>query len=166
VIADPTIPGRFFAGAKEGVYESTDGGRNWSRISKGLPAAKVTSLAYDVTTQRLVAGTYGNGMYRLGFVPTWVAGDDGTPGIALLQQNYPNPFNGISEIGYLLPDRTEVKLQVYDLLGKRVAVLADGPKEPGHHIATFDAGALASGVYLYRLTAGKTVLTRRMVLVR
>jgi hypothetical protein len=105
-------------------------------------------------------------MYRLSFEPTGVAEIQGVPGVAILQQNYPNPFNGISEIGYLLPHRTEVRLQVYDLLGKQVAVVADGLKEPGHHVATFDAGTLASGVYLYRLTAGKIVLTRRMLLVR
>jgi hypothetical protein len=166
VIADPTVSGRFFAGALDGVYESTDGGRNWEKISRGLPTSKVTSLAYDVTTQRLVAGTYGNGMYRLSFIPTGVAFPGPIPENVYLEQNYPNPFNGTTVIAFRTPEQMPVKLEIFDMLGRSVAVPVSGPLEAGEHTAAFEAGTMASGTYLCRLTAGAAVLTRRMMLVR
>jgi phosphatidylserine/phosphatidylglycerophosphate/cardiolipin synthase-like enzyme len=83
-----------------------------------------------------------------------------------LMQNYPNPFNSISEIRYQIPDFGPAKLAVYDLLGREVAVLVDREVPRGSYSVRFDAGGLASGVYLYRLTAGSTVLTRKMILMR
>jgi hypothetical protein len=83
-----------------------------------------------------------------------------------LRQNYPNPFNASSEIGYQLSGSGTVKLAVYDLLGREVAVLVDETKAPGSYHVTFDASRLASGVYMYRLAVGSTVLTRKMILAR
>ncbi|REL38128.1 T9SS C-terminal target domain-containing protein [Rhodohalobacter sp. SW132] len=83
-----------------------------------------------------------------------------------LDQNYPNPFNPVTVIGYQLPVQSDVRLEIFDMLGRRVAVLMDGPVQSGHHQATFDASGLSSGVYVYRLTAGDDVQTRQMVLVK
>jgi len=83
-----------------------------------------------------------------------------------LSANYPNPFNPSTEIRFALPEAAEVHLVVYDALGREVARLMDGAMDAGHHRATFDASALPSGVYLYRLTAGDFVETRRMVLMK
>ncbi len=83
-----------------------------------------------------------------------------------LDQNYPNPFNPVTVIGYQLPVRSDVRLEIFDMLGRRVAVLVDGPVQAGSHQATFDASDLSSGVYVYRLTAGNAVQTRQMVLVK
>jgi hypothetical protein len=83
-----------------------------------------------------------------------------------LDQNYPNPFNGISDIGYRISESAEVKLQVFDLLGREVATLVDAQKEPGSYTARFEAGNLASGTYLYRLTAGGFTQARKMTLIR
>ena len=69
----------------------------------------------------------------------------------LLEQNYPNPFNPKTEIGYQVPGVSEVRLVVYDLLGREVAVLVNEKKGPGSYEVTFDARNLASGVYFYRL---------------
>jgi hypothetical protein len=89
-----------------------------------------------------------------------------------LHQNYPNPFNPTTVLKYSLPAVSDVKLAVYDLLGREVAVLVDDRKAPGIHEVTFDARrpggqatGLASGVYLYRLTAGNSTTTRKMLLV-
>ena len=166
LIADPTVTGRFFAGAKEGVYESTDGGVQWTRISKGLPATRVTSLTYDVTTQRLVAGTYGSGIYRLSFIPTSVTGTVPVPHTPVLGQNYPNPFNGTTVIPFRIPGRSHVKLQIFDLLGREVAVPVCGPLEAGEFTALFETRGLASGTYLCRLTVGTTQVMRKMLHVR
>jgi len=70
-----------------------------------------------------------------------------------LIQNYPNPFNPSTKIQYGLPADANVKVVIYDYLGQQVAVLADGFAKAGYHEVTFDASGLASGVYIYRLTA-------------
>jgi hypothetical protein len=83
-----------------------------------------------------------------------------------LHQNYPNPFNPSTVISYQLAVAGEVRLAVYDVLGREVAVLVDEPKAAGNYELTFEAGNLASGVYLYRLEAGGAVQTRRFTLIK
>jgi hypothetical protein len=83
-----------------------------------------------------------------------------------LEQSYPNPFNPSTEIVFSLPESGPVRLAVYDLLGRRVALLIDGPTPAGTHRVSFRADDLPSGVYLYRLEAGGFTGTRRMSLIR
>jgi hypothetical protein len=84
-----------------------------------------------------------------------------------VQGNYPNPFSRRTTIEYWLPERGNVSMQVYDVLGRRVAVVRKGIEPKGHHEIDFEAGArLASGVYVYRLRAGSMSATGRMVLAR
>jgi hypothetical protein len=85
------------------------------------------------------------------------------PKVFSLAQNFPNPFNPSTRIRYQLPAASKVTLIVYDLLGREVAVLADEKKEPGNFEVEFNASGLASGVYIYRLTAGSYVSTRKMI---
>ncbi len=106
-----------------------------------------------------------------------VSGVDGgvvtEPSTFALGQNYPNPFNPVTSIGYTVGGNrnqesgfSEVRLSVYDILGRDVAVLVNERKAPGQYDVEFDASALASGVYLYRLTAGDFVQTRKMILMK
>jgi glucuronoarabinoxylan endo-1,4-beta-xylanase len=81
-------------------------------------------------------------------------------------QNYPNPFNPTTVVSYQLPVAGNVKLSVYDLLGREVAVLANERKMPGTYEVTFDGSNLASGVYLYRLQSGSLVQTRKLLLLK
>ena len=83
-----------------------------------------------------------------------------------LFQNYPNPFNPSTTIGYDVPKLSHIKLVVYDILGRKIKMLVDSEKFPGHYQVTFDAGKLASGVYFYSLQAGTLVETRKMILIR
>jgi hypothetical protein len=83
-----------------------------------------------------------------------------------LGQNYPNPFNPTTTVEFTMPRSARARLVVYDLLGRTVAVLRDGVLPAGRHSATFDAGGLASGVYLYRLETADRVLSRTMLLLK
>ena len=83
-----------------------------------------------------------------------------------MDQNYPNPFNPASVIRYHIAEPRMVRLVVYDLLGREVAVLVNEKKQTGSYEATFDASHFASGMYVARLIAGSFVETRKMLLVR
>ena len=84
-----------------------------------------------------------------------------------LFQNSPNPFNPTTTIKYTLPKASKVKLDVFNLLGQKVATLANGFKQAGYYQVTFDRGGLASGVYVYRISTNTGfVQTRKMILLR
>ncbi|MDP2039232.1 MAG: T9SS type A sorting domain-containing protein, partial [Ignavibacteria bacterium] len=83
-----------------------------------------------------------------------------------LLQNYPNPFNPETTIGYQLPKAEHVTLKVYDVLGREVVTLVNEFKQAGNYVATLHATSLPSGVYLCRLSVGKFVQTKKMVLLK
>jgi len=96
-----------------------------------------------------------------------------------LNQNYPNPFNPTTTIQYSIKTPLNppfdkggntrgvfVNLKVYDVLGREVAVLVNKRQKAGNYEVTFDASNLPSGLYLYRLTAGKFSQTRKMLLLK
>jgi hypothetical protein len=83
-----------------------------------------------------------------------------------LDQNYPNPFNPSTTVRYHLPILSHVKLVVYDLLGRDVAVLVDDPHPPGTYDVRFDGTGLAGGVYMYRLQTERYAASRRMVVLK
>jgi hypothetical protein len=89
-----------------------------------------------------------------------------TPTVYSLGQNYPNPFNPSTTIKYELPKSSEVRLSVFDRLGREVAVLVDERRDAGVHEAKFEGSHLSSGMYLPRLRAGDVVQSRKMMLLR
>ena len=91
---------------------------------------------------------------------------DGLPLAFTLEPNYPNPFNTTTTIRYALPRAEEVRLEVYDLLGRQVAILQNQTQPAGWHEASFNASRLSSGVYIYRLSAGDFTETKTMMVVR
>jgi hypothetical protein len=84
----------------------------------------------------------------------------------VLFQNYPNPFNPGTLIRYALPARSEVTVTIYNTLGQRITLLVRETQEPGYHQVNFDGAGLSSGVYFYRLQAGSSIETKRMLLLK
>jgi len=83
-----------------------------------------------------------------------------------LSQNYPNPFNPITIINYTIPKQSYVNIRVYDILGKEVATLVNEVKGTGTYKVKFDGSSLTSGIYLYRLEAGRFSKTRKLILLK
>jgi hypothetical protein len=83
-----------------------------------------------------------------------------------LYQNYPNPFNPVTTISFSLPRESQVNLSVYNILGEKVKELKNEVMKPGYFEVQFDASAIASGVYFYRIQAGDFVSTKKMILLK
>jgi len=93
--------------------------------------------------------------------------DMSLPTEVALQQNYPNPFNPGTTINYQINVQTRVRLEVFDLLGRKVATLVNNePQQAGYYSVRFDATALSSGIYLYRLETGSKVLLKKMTVIK
>lgn len=83
-----------------------------------------------------------------------------------LFQNYPNPFNPVTKISYTLDVRSDVRLTVYDLLGREVATLVNEEKPAGKYTANFDASHLDSGIYIYKLNSNQYSIAKKAVLIK
>jgi hypothetical protein len=88
------------------------------------------------------------------------------PTVFRLYQAYPNPFNPATTIRFDIPTAGDVSLKIYDVLGRKVAVLADGRMQPGSYEKRWNAGSLASGVYFYRLQTERFVETKKLLLMK
>jgi hypothetical protein len=102
----------------------------------------------------------------MGFEPTFVLEDERLPIRFELMQNYPNPFNPLTTIQFSIPEQSSVTLIVYDALGRKVAVVIDEELQAGTYSQLFDAGHLASGVYVYQLRADDYVEAKRLILMK
>jgi len=83
-----------------------------------------------------------------------------------LGQNYPNPFNPATDISFALPVASHVRLEIYNIMGQKVATVVDAPMTAGYHSVSYNAAGNASGVYFYRLEADTFVETRKMLLLK
>ena len=80
--------------------------------------------------------------------------------------NYPNPFNPTTKISFSLPQKSQVKLRVFDVLGREIQILANGVYEAGKYEVEFNANSLSSGVYFYNLSDGTNSITKKMLLMK
>jgi hypothetical protein len=83
-----------------------------------------------------------------------------------LSQNYPNPFNPSTTIRFSLPKQTQLKINIYNMIGEQVATIAEGMYESGYHKVTFNASNLPSGTYIYRLQSNEFVQVKKMILLK
>jgi hypothetical protein len=154
------------------VYRSPADAEAFERLNGALVPASTAGSYRDDTA--LPGHAY---QYRLGAVSKEGELSSQTISIALppkpttLYQNYPNPFNPTTSIAFYLPARASVMLAIYDVRGARVRLLAADTRPEGRHIVQWDgkndAGVrVGSGVYYYRLEAGKESFTKKLVVVR
>ncbi len=124
-------------------------------------------IVYALTDSALLKVTP-SGIFTLSRIITSIEQPERSlePARYVLHQNYPNPFNPTTTIRYELAKTGPVTLTVWNVLGRRVAVLANGTEPKGMHQVSFDASRLSSGVYFYRLQAGDKVLVKKMLLMK
>ena len=126
-----------------------------SRDASLDPRPAASGPAYQNLTSYIVLGVEEN-VYSDGVIPNKYE----------LSQNYPNPFNPATKINFSLPQGSDIKLTVYNMLGQQIEVLANGFRNAGTYELTWDASNLASGVYIYRLETGSTVISKKMMLLK
>jgi len=165
--------GAAFAATTAGILVSADGGENWKSTD--------LRLGYDFLTiapsgQDLYVGSQAGGLWHR---PMWQMTTSVEPpkinnvNTFVLSQNFPNPFNPSTLISYHLPVVSSVVLKVFDVLGRDVQTIVDRSQSAGDHSISFDASALPSGVYFFRLDAlgqvqpfQRHTKTRKMILIK
>ena len=157
-----------------GISKFTDLTENFSQSSVMAPDGfPVGSLIWDDTKNAAYAAAHANELglivsryLSLGGITAVKAAKTGVATTFELSQNYPNPFNPSTQIDFSIPQQSNVQLKVYNTLGQVVATLVNGNLSAGSHSVNFDARNLASGMYIYRLSAGNFTSVKKMLLLK
>ncbi|MBO6792637.1 MAG: T9SS type A sorting domain-containing protein [Balneolaceae bacterium] len=138
--------------------------------SKQKRATQEVSLLHTPRLKQVQNDASGDERFVLVITPSSAVANEAIidlPTVLELSQNYPNPFNPSSVIEFGLPQNALVSLQVFDVLGRKVAELINQQTmEAGYHAIRFDGSSLASGMYIYRLQVADKVLTKKMTLIK
>jgi hypothetical protein len=162
-----------------GLWLSLDGGSNFARLSGHHQWADAVTMSFSLhDSNKIFMPTSGNGIW-IGAFPyekaaaqvEFVETNDHLPKKFDLHHNYPNPFNPNTVIKFDLPKATHVKLVIYDVMGRRVRLLADEQMQAGYHHRIWDGfddrgSPVASGIYFYRLHTAEFTKARKMALLR
>ncbi len=119
-------------------------------------------LYYSFSNYKLLPA----GTSDIGGVINTSAEEMAVPATFTLGQNYPNPFNPSTQIAFDIASTGHVQLDVFDVMGRQVATLVNNTVPVGTHMVTFDAQNLSSGIYIYRMTSGASIQTKRMLLMK
>jgi hypothetical protein len=150
---------------------SYNDGTTWAALT---PTLTFNSTCFATATAGFATGQAAGQLYKYtGSVSAPIERTSLVAGKFTLSQNYPNPFNPSTSISYYLPINSDVKLEVFDMFGRKVASLVNERQSTGSHQATFNATSLSSGVYFYKLNASATngasssfTQTKKMLLVK
>jgi Secretion system C-terminal sorting domain/Beta-propeller repeat/Fibronectin type III domain len=159
------------------IERSTNAGANWllrDSVNANITAYSDMGLLqntiyhYRVRTYNSVGYTaYSNTAFDTTLNVTGIASNGEIPAEFKLHQNYPNPFNPVTKIKFDLPQSVQnVRLAVYDMLGRQVIILVNGQMQAGSYEVDFDGSNLANGTYFYKLTAGSFTEIKKMILIK
>jgi hypothetical protein len=124
--------------------------------------AVFTMVFVQKDNDKTIANAFRHGMTMVGITPNL----NEIPSGYSLEQNYPNPFNPATNVKFNLPEDEFVMLKLYDILGNEVRTLVEGNHKAGVYDITVDGSGLSSGIYFYRLSAGKFTNTKKMTLLK
>ena len=149
----------------------TDGNGNSLWASSITAVTNAHSVIQTIDGGYIFAGSFTTNytrVYLVKFAPEETYNEDHniTPLTFSLEQNYPNPFNAATTISYELPKASDVKIEIYDIGGRKVASLDEGKQIAGKHSIQWNAGGLSSGVYFYKINAGNYSETKKLVLMK
>ncbi|MCR9131760.1 MAG: T9SS type A sorting domain-containing protein [bacterium] len=153
-----------FVAVDNEVYYHVLGESSWNLGHSYPVGTEINVLFYD----ELLVGT-GIGLFSHFNSGTTVSNEESAnsfPNRIELNQNYPNPFNPSTNIQFSIPHSGLVKLEVFNVLGQKVASLIDQPMSAGSHTINFNARGLSSGIYIYKLAFGEQVSLRKMLLIK
>ena len=150
-----------------GIYVSSNSGNSWTQENNGFPGN--TSLySFTIKNNLIFAGTNGSGAWKR--ILSQIIGIKQIASIIpdefSLSQNYPNPFNPKTKIKMQIAKLDDVKLIIYDALGRKVETLVNKQLKSGTYEVEFDGSNYTSGVYFYRLEAGNFISVKRMMLLK
>ncbi len=164
-------------------YATSSDGINWTKhtanpvLLLGSPGsfdsqwAWSPSILLDGSVYKMWYSGYDGNSYRIGYATdstlvSSVPVENQVLNGFKLHQNYPNPFNPSTSIQYAIGSTQYVSLKVYDVLGNEITTLVNGEQDSGSHSINFDAAQISSGIYFYRLNAGKFSETKSMILIK
>ncbi len=164
----PDKPKIIWAGTDLGLFESRDHGETWAYADNGLPAVSIWRLR--IIDDEIILATHGRGVWTLNIAEVQTASEEEAselPNSFELRKNYPNPFNPTTNISFRVAENSHVRVTVFDVLGRKVATLADQQYTRGTHQVQWNASSASSGQYIYRMEAnGKVIGAKSMILVK
>ena len=162
--------GSVLAGSDYGLYYTNDLARTWANVSGQLPETSINSIAIDVSGFVYLGTSDGIYVTRKstsgGITGVGNRSTQNIPSNYLLRQNYPNPFNPTTTIVIDLPERSNVKLEIFDILGRKVETIVNSVLAQGIHSYQWNAEYMDSGVYFCHLTTNKTSQAIKLILSR
>ncbi len=160
-------PRMLFVGTDFGVFQSTNEGTNWISFSSGLPMVEVYDMKYKQTIGMILVATHGRGCWTFNLNSTLGIDPFGEiPAQYKLSQNYPNPFNPVTNIAFDIPKYNHVRLEIYDISGKKIDELVNQNLNAGHYQVQWDASKYSSGTYISKLTTQDFSATSKMLMIK
>ncbi|MFA5404124.1 MAG: T9SS type A sorting domain-containing protein [Ignavibacteria bacterium] len=168
VLINPFNSNKLYIGTDYGIMETTNLGQSWAIMGNGLPSnVPVHDLTIHQPSAQIFAWTHGRSAFKTEFeLIQNISNQNSIVEDFKLFQNYPNPFNSMTNIKWQMLNDGISKIIIYNVLGKKVAILVNEKLKAGTYQVSFDAGDLASGLYYYKLEVNGFTETKKMVLIK
>ena len=168
IALDPANPDVLYLGNEVGVLRSTNGGVSWEDFSSGLPEVVIVyDLEISESNRNMRCVTHGNGVFEIKLPDVTLSNEQfDTPKSVNLLQNYPNPFNPSTTLSFSIREAGTVKLTLHSVAGELLQTITEGYYTEGEHQFKFNAGNLATGVYIYSISIGNQSVSRKMMILK